>query len=75
VQLSGLPLRGGGYALAVQVNLRQTLRSLVTSSNIVNAMTWDQEVVLVVQAAEMQGVIGEVRSLVDQFIRDWRAVH
>ena len=77
VQVSGLSLpQRGGYALAVQVHLRQTLRSLVTQSAIVNAMSWDQQMVVVVPAGSgMQSVHGEVETLVSQFVRDWRAVH
>jgi len=77
VQVSGLSLpRQGGYALAVQVEVRQTLRSLVTSSAIVNAMSWDQQMVMVVLPGDgMQGVHAQVQTLVDQFVQDWRAVH
>ena len=76
VHVSGLSLPREGYALAVQVHLRQTLRSLVTGSAIVNAMTWDQQMVMVVLPGDsMQGVHREVQSLVDRFVEDWRAVH
>lgn len=76
VQVSGLSLPRGGYALAVEVQLRQTLRSLVTSSAIVNAMSWDQQMVMAVQPGDsMQGVHAEVQSLVNRFVQDWGAVH
>jgi hypothetical protein len=76
VQLTGLFVERQGYALAVQVHLRQTLRSLVTSSNIVNAITWDQQTVLFMPAGtSMQSVHSEVQMLVDQFVQDWRRVH
>jgi hypothetical protein len=76
INVTGLPLQGQGYVLSVQVQLRQSLRSVVTMSNIVNAMTWDQQVVVVVPAATaLQSVSEEIRSLVSQFIQDWRAVH
>ena len=76
VQVSGLSLPRGGYALAVEVQLRQTLRSLVTASAIANAMSWDQQMVMAVQPGDsMQGVYAEVQSLVDRFVEDWRAVH
>jgi hypothetical protein len=76
VQVSGLSLPQQGYALAIQVHLRQTLRSLVTGSAVVNAMSWDQQTVTVaLPGSGMQGVHREVRSLVDRFIQDWRAVH
>ena len=76
VEVSGLSLPGQGYALAVQVEVRQTLRSLVTGSAIVNAMTWDQQMVIVVPpGSTMQPVHAQVQRLVDQFVQDWRAVH
>ena len=76
VHVTGLPLQGQGYVLSVEVQLRQSLRSVVTMSNIVNAMTWDQQVVVVVPAARaLQDVNEEIRSLVSKFIQDWRAVH
>src|SRR5436190_834918 len=76
VMVSGLPVPGQGFALALQVHLRQTLRSLATGSNIVNAMTWDQQVVVVVPSGTSAADVNEeVRALVAQFVRDWRAVH
>ena len=69
-----LPL-GQGQVVNVQLHLRQTLRSAVTGSNVVNAMTWDRENVIVVPAARIQDVRSEVRSYVDGFIEDWLAVH
>jgi hypothetical protein len=76
VHVSGLSLPRQEYALSVQVHLRQTLRSLVTGSAIVNAMSWDQQTVLVVLAGSgMQSVHREVQSLVETFVQDWRAVH
>ena len=64
-----------GYAIAVQVHLRQTLRSLVTSSNIVNAMTWDAQNVLGVPPNALMTVRAEVLTFIDQFVQDWAAVH
>ena len=76
LHVSGLSLQRQGYALAVQVHLRQTLRSLVTGSAIVNAMSWDQQMVMVVlPGSSMRVVDAELRSLVDRFVQDWRAVH
>ena len=76
VHINALPLqRPEGYAIAVQLQLRQTLRSLVTSSNIVNAMTWDTHNVLGVPTPNLQSVQAEVRDYVDRFIKDWLAVH
>lgn len=76
VHVSGLSVPRQGYALAVQVHLRQTLRSLVTGSAIVNAMSWDQQMLMVVlPGSSMRVVDAELRSLVDRFVQDWRAVH
>jgi len=76
VQVSGLSLPSRGYALAVAVQVRQTLRSLVTGSAIVNAMSWDQQMVMVVQpGGGMKDVHAQVQALVDQFVQDWRAAH
>ena len=44
VLLSGFEIPGQGlYVLNVQVQVRQTVRSLVTSSHIVDAVTWDSQ--------------------------------
>jgi len=66
---------GGLYAIAVQVQVRQTLRSPVTSSNIVDAMTWDARTVLVVPRSDLASVRTIIQEYVDHFIEDWRAVH
>lgn len=76
VRVNALTLpRGGGYAIAVQLHLRQTLRSLVTESNIVDAMTWETQNILGAQASELPGVRDEVLAYVDRFVEDWAAVH
>lgn len=76
IALNALTLpEGAGYAIAVQVHLRQTLRSLVTESNIVNAMTWEAHNVLVAPAAELPLLPAEVGAFVDLFVADWVAVH
>jgi hypothetical protein len=76
VHINALALPGdAGYAIAVQVHLRQTVRSLVTSSNIVNAMTWDAQNVLGVPTAALPTVRAEVLTFIDQFVQDWAAVH
>lgn len=67
--------RQAQYAIDIQVHLRQTLRSLVTPSNIVNAMTWDQTDVMVVGTADLSRVRETIRRYVDQFVRDWTSVH
>jgi hypothetical protein len=76
VHLNALELpRGGGYAVALQVHVRQTLRSAVTNSQIVNAMTWDAHNVVAAPADGLVAVRGEIASYVDEFVRDWTAVH
>lgn len=62
-------------AIAIQVHVRQTVRSPVTSSNIVNAMTWDSHGVVLVPAKELRSVRAAVAEHVDRFVRDWVAVH
>ena len=63
------------YAIALQVQLRQTLRSPVTSSNIVDAMTWDARTVLAVPRSDLASVRTIIQEYVDHFIDDWKAVH
>ena len=76
VHINALVLpQAAGYAVAVQVHLRQTLRSPVTGSNIVNAMTWDAENVVGVATAAVQDVRAELLTFVDQFVEDWASVH
>ena len=67
--------RGAGYAVAVQLHLRQTLRSLVTSSNVVNAMTWYAQNLVSAPGTSLQNVRGELQIYVGQFVQDWTAVH
>ena len=76
VDVNGVQIPGRAlYAIAVQVQLRQTLRSPVTASNIVDATTWDARSVLVVPRTSLASVGDTIREYVDQFIRDWKAVH
>jgi hypothetical protein len=63
------------YAIALQVQMRQTLRSPVTSSNIVDAMTWDARTVLVVKSDNLVAVGDTIQEYVDHFIQDWMTVH
>jgi hypothetical protein len=63
------------FVIGVQVHLRQTLRSPVTASNIVDAMTWDAHNVLVVDVGKVASVRESIQEYIDQFIRDWVAVH
>ena len=66
---------GARHAIAVQLQLRQTLQSLVTGSRIVDAMTWDAHNVLMTEGADSADLTAELRGYVDQFIEDWAAVH
>jgi hypothetical protein len=76
VDVTGVRAAGGAvYAMAVQVQVRQTLRSPVTSSNIVDAMTWDARTVLAVPGNSLASVRTIVQQYVDHFIDDWKAVH
>ncbi|HEX5108635.1 MAG TPA: hypothetical protein VFV95_09325 [Vicinamibacterales bacterium] len=76
VHLNALPIPGGSlYAIAIHVQVRQTVRSLVTSSNIVDAVTWDSHTVVGVSAGELAAVRDEIGEHVDRFVSDWTAVH
>jgi hypothetical protein len=76
VDVNGVKVTGQEvYAIAVQVQVRQTLRSPVTSSNIVDAMTWDARNVLVIPAGSLSEVSVTIDEYLDQFIQDWMAVH
>lgn len=75
VELNAVPLPGQMNAVAIQVHVRQTVRSTVTTSNIVNAMTWDNHTVAAVTAADGAPLRDLVLEMVDHFVADWRAVH
>jgi hypothetical protein len=75
VHLNALSLPGQLHAVAIQVHLRQTVRSMITKSSIVNAMTWDEHTVAVVTAADGAQLRDLVLEMIDHFIADWRAVH
>jgi len=74
VHLNALMLPGQRQAVAVQVHLRQTLRSPVTDSNIVNAMTWDAHNVIGLANGDLRSLRNAVLDMVDGFIADWRSV-
>lgn len=74
VHLNALMLPGQRQAVAVQVHLRQTLRSPVTESNIVNAMTWDAHNVIGLAKSDARSLRNAVLDMVDGFIADWRSV-
>jgi len=65
----------GGYIVAVQMDLRQTLASLVTESKIVNASTWDAGSLVAWPAGRLSPVRDEIRTAVDEFVEDWKSVH
>jgi hypothetical protein len=75
VHLNALPLPGTLVVVAIQVHLRQTVRSAVTGSSIVNAMTWDQSTVAAATAADGAPLRDLVLEMIDHFVADWRAVH
>jgi hypothetical protein len=75
VHLNALPLPGKLVAVAIQVHLRQTVRSVVTGSSIVDAMTWDQHTLAAATAADGAQLRDLVLEMIDHFVADWRAVH
>ncbi len=75
VHFTALELPGGQLSVAIQVQLRQTLRSPVTASNVVNAMTWDAHNLFSVPAVGAGQLRDALREMVDGFAADWRAVH
>jgi hypothetical protein len=75
VHLNALALPGQLHVVAIQVHLRQTVHSVITSSNIVNAMTWEEHTVAAVTAADGAQLRDLVLEMIDHFIADWRAVH
>ena len=75
VQFTTLPVTESLQAVSIQVHVRQTVRSSVTESNIVNAMTWDAHTVAAVgprDGAELRDLVLE---MVGRFVDDWRAVN
>ena len=75
VQLTALELPGSLRAASIQVHLRQTVRSTVTESNIVDAMTWDTHTIAAVNPGEGAQLRDLVLEMVGRFVDDWRAVH
>ena len=75
VHLNPIELPGQLQAVAVQVHVRQTLQSLVTNSQIVNAMTWDVHTVIAMRPSEVSVLKETVLEMVDRFVADWRSVH
>jgi hypothetical protein len=75
VHLNSVKLPGALHAVAIQVHLRQAVRSTVGPSTVVNAMTWDNHTVAAATEAEGAQVRDLVLEMVDRFVADWRAVH
>jgi len=75
VHLNALSLPGQLQAVAIQVHLRQTVRSTVSKAVIVNAMTWEQHTVAAATPADGSQLRDLVLEMVDHFVADWRAVH
>jgi len=76
VHVNSLKLATTGlYAMNVEVHVRQTVRSVATASNIVDAMTWDHSDVIVVPVSQVAGVRTVIQGYVDDLIQDWKAVH
>jgi hypothetical protein len=75
VQLTALSVTESVQAVSIQVHVRQTVRSAVTPSNIVNAMTWDAHTIAAVGARDGAELRALVLEMVDRFVTDWRAVH
>jgi len=74
VQLTALALPGSLQAVSIQVHLRQTVRSTVTESNIVDAMTWDAHTIAALKPGEGAQLRDLVLEMVGRFVDDWRAV-
>jgi hypothetical protein len=67
---------GAAYALAIQVQVRQTMSSLTTESRVVDAMTWDAHTIVVVPAVTLRDdAQRQIDALVASFIEDWTSVH
>jgi hypothetical protein len=74
VQVSGFQAPPQGYVIAAQAHVRQSVRSLVTESTIVNAMTWDRSIVFLAGAQSPAAAVKrEIQDLLEQFVRDWKA--
>ena len=70
-----LALRDGSYAVAVQMHVRQTVKSLATESNIVNAATWETGRLVNVAQSELPRVRDEIRAMAEEFVVDWKGAH
>ncbi len=75
ILLNGLALPGGGHAIALSLQVRQSLRSPATGSTVVNAVSWETGNVFVVPAGGLPALQVELERDVDQLLRDWTSVH
>jgi hypothetical protein len=73
LHLNALELPGSVLVIAVQLQLRQTVTSVVTASSIVNAMTWDSHNVFALTGREAAPLTAALLEMVDGFAADWRA--
>jgi hypothetical protein len=73
VHLNALEVPGGTTAVAAHVELRQTVKSTVTTSSIVNAMTWDSHNVFALAGRDAAPLTGALIEMVDDFVADWRS--
>ena len=70
-----LTLRDGSYAVAVQMHVRQTVKSLATESNIVNAATWETGRLVNVGQSDLPRVRDEIRGMAEEFLAEWKGAH
>jgi hypothetical protein len=75
VHLNALSIPEGRLAVALLVQVRQAVDSVVGPARIVDAVTWDAHNVLALPPGDPGGLHRELELYVDQFIDDWRAVH
>jgi hypothetical protein len=76
VHVNALELPGEtAYAVALQLQVRQTVRSEASESHIVDAVTWDAHDLFRVPAERVESLQLEIQRFVDRFIDDWTAVH
>lgn len=75
VRLTDLPLPGALQAVALRLDLRQTVRSTVTESSIVDATTWETHALAAAGPKEGAALRELVLEMAGRFVDDWRAVH
>ncbi len=75
VLVTPLALPAGGHAVALQVQVRQALRSPVTASEVVDAVTWGRQSLVFVPPGPLTALLPEVEAMVSGLVADWQAVH